>query len=57
MKTLTIDERTFKRFTSAMEELMHYKKKDIDYNDFLNELIDVYEESLWGNIGGTVGGG
>jgi rRNA pseudouridine-1189 N-methylase Emg1 (Nep1/Mra1 family) len=57
MRTLTIDERTFKRFTSAMEELMHYKKKDIDHNDFLNELIDVYEESLWGNIGGTLGGG
>jgi hypothetical protein len=23
----------------------------------LNELIDVYEESLWWNIGGTLGGG
>jgi len=57
MRTLTIDERTFKRFTSVMEELMHYKKKDIDYDDLLNELIDVYEESLWGNIGGTLGGG
>jgi hypothetical protein len=57
MRTLTIDERTFKAFTSAMEELMHYKKKDIDHNDFLNELIDVYEESSWGNIGGSLGGG
>ncbi|HET7148672.1 MAG TPA: hypothetical protein VFI73_09270 [Candidatus Nitrosopolaris sp.] len=57
MRTLRIEEITFKRLTSVLEDVMHYKKKDINYDDILNELIDVYQENVGGSIGGTIGGG
>jgi hypothetical protein len=57
MRTLRIEEITYKRLTSLLEDVMHYKKKDVNYDDILNELIDVYQENVGGSIGGTVGGG
>ncbi|MDQ6865807.1 MAG: hypothetical protein FIO02_00490 [Nitrosopumilales archaeon] len=57
MRTLRIEEITYKRLTSVLEDVMHYKKKDVNYDDILNELIDVYQENVGGSIGGTVGGG
>jgi hypothetical protein len=57
MKTLRIEEGTYKRLTSVLEDVMHYTKKDVNYDDILNELIDVYQENVWGSIGGPVGGG
>jgi hypothetical protein len=57
MLTLRIEDDTYKRLTSVMNDVMHYRKKDMNYDDILNELIDVYQESVWGSIGGTVGGG
>jgi hypothetical protein len=57
MKTLWIEEGTYKRLTSVLEDVMHFTKKDVNYDDILNELIDVYQENVWGNIGGPVGGG
>jgi hypothetical protein len=57
MKTLDIDEQTYKRLTSILEEVMHYKRRDIDYDDIINELIDVYQENKWGHIGSDVAGG
>ncbi|MGB7955468.1 MAG: hypothetical protein WCF23_15940 [Candidatus Nitrosopolaris sp.] len=57
MRTLRIEEITYKRLTSVLEDVMHYKKKDVNYDDILNELIDVYQENIGGSIGGTVGGG
>jgi hypothetical protein len=57
MKTLSIDEQTYKRLTSLLEEVVHSKRRNIDYNDFINELIDVYQESKWGHIGSDVAGG
>jgi hypothetical protein len=57
MRTLRIEEDTYRRLTSLMDDVMHYRKKDLNYDDILNELIDVYQESVWGSIGGTVGGG
>jgi hypothetical protein len=57
MKTLSIEEGTYKRLTSVLEDVMHYTKKDVNYDDILNELIDVYQENKWGSIGGSVGGG
>ena len=57
MKTLSIEEGTYKRLTSVLEDVMHYTKKDVNYDDILNELIDVYHENVWGSIGGPVGGG
>ncbi|MFY9795485.1 MAG: hypothetical protein WA323_25715 [Candidatus Nitrosopolaris sp.] len=52
-----IEDDTYKRLTSVMNDVMHYRKKNVNYDDILNELIDVYQESVWGSIGGTVGGG
>lgn len=40
-----------------LQDVMHYKKKDVNYDDILNELIDVYQENVGGSIGGTIGGG
>ena len=57
MKTLRIEEVTYKRLTSVLEDVMHFTKKDVNYDDILNELIDVYQENVWGSIGGPVGGG
>jgi hypothetical protein len=57
MLTLRIEDDTYKRLTSVMNDVMHYRKKDMNHDDILNELIDVYQESVWGSIGGTVGGG
>lgn len=57
MKTLHIEEQTYRRLTSLLEEVMHSKRRDIDYDDILNELIDIYQESRWGHIGSDVGGG
>jgi hypothetical protein len=57
MLTLRIEDDTYKRLTSVMNDVMHYRKKNVNYDDILNELIDVYQESVWGSIGGTVGGG
>ena len=57
MRTLRIEEITYKRLTSVLQDVTHYKKKDVNYDDILNELIDVYQENAGGSIGGTIGGG
>jgi hypothetical protein len=57
MRTLRIEEITYKRLTSVLQDVTHYKKKDVNYDDILNELIDVYQENVGGSIGGTIGGG
>jgi hypothetical protein len=57
MKTINIDEQTYRRLTSILEDVMHFKRRDINYDDMINELIDVYQESKWGHIGSDVAGG
>ncbi|MGC2575531.1 MAG: hypothetical protein WA364_28835 [Candidatus Nitrosopolaris sp.] len=57
MRILRIDDGTYKRLTSVMNDVMHLRKKNMSYDEILNELIDFYQESVWGSIGGTVGGG
>ncbi|MGH9992824.1 MAG: hypothetical protein ACREBU_03650 [Nitrososphaera sp.] len=46
MKTLSLDDQTFKRLTSIMGEIMNAKRHDVDYSDVINELIDSYQDSL-----------
>lgn len=46
MKTLTIDDQTYRRLTSIVNDMMHTKKHDVNYDDVINELIDVYQDSL-----------
>ena len=57
MKTLLIHEQTYARLTSVLEDLMHSSKRDINYDDTINELIDIYQENKWGHMGSDVGGG
>ena len=46
MKVLNIDEQTFRRLASIMDDMMHTEKRNISYEDVINELIDVYQERL-----------
>lgn len=57
MQILKLEDNTFKRLSSVLEEAMHSRRKDLNFDDLLNELIDVYQESVWGSIGGQIGGG
>jgi hypothetical protein len=57
MKTVHLEETTYRRLTSIIQEIMHSKKCDINYDDAINELIDVYQENTWGHIGAECGGG
>jgi hypothetical protein len=57
MKSLLIEESTFKRLSSILTESMHSSKRDLTYDDVVNELIDVYQEQNWGSIGSSAGGG
>jgi DNA-directed RNA polymerase delta subunit len=54
MKTLSIEEHTYRRLAAVLDEIMHYKKRDINYDDVINELIDIYQESRWGHIGSDI---
>jgi hypothetical protein len=46
MKMLSIDEQTYRRLASIMNELMHTEKRNVNYDDVINELIDVYQDRL-----------
>jgi hypothetical protein len=46
MKMLSIDEQTYRRLTSIMNDMMHTEKRNINYDNVINELIDVYQERL-----------
>jgi hypothetical protein len=43
---LSIDEQTFRRLRSIMNDMMHTEKRYINYDDVINVLIDVYQERL-----------
>jgi hypothetical protein len=57
MKSLLLEDSTFKRLSDILSESMHSSKRDLTYDDLVNELIDVYQEYNWGIIGGGAGGG
>lgn len=46
MKTLSLDDQTHRRLTSVMGDMMHAKKGNVNYDDVINELIDVYQDSF-----------
>lgn len=46
MKTLNIDEETYRRLASIMNDIMHTEKRNISYDGIINELIDLYQERL-----------
>lgn len=57
MKNLQIDDITYKRLQSLLADFISAKKQDLDINDLLNALIDNYQESQWGTLGESAGGG
>lgn len=46
MKTLTVDDHTYRRLESIMNDVMHERKRDVDHSDVINMLINVYQDSL-----------
>jgi hypothetical protein len=46
VKMLSIDEQTFRRLRSIMNDMMHTEKRNINYDDVINELIEAYQERL-----------
>ena len=40
-----------------MFDLMNERKKNLDYNEVINVLIDMYQENMWGNFGAESAGG
>jgi hypothetical protein len=44
---LNINENTFKRFDALLTDIMEKRKKNIDYDELLNELIDNYQQNNW----------
>jgi hypothetical protein len=57
MKSLSVQESTYKRLDSLMKELMHDRNRNINYDEFINELIDSYQETNWSHFGAGAGGG
>jgi hypothetical protein len=46
MKMLSIDEQTYRRLASIMNDMMHTENRNISYDDVINELIDMYQDHL-----------
>ena len=46
MKMLSIDEQTHRRLASVMNDMMHTERRNISYDDVINELIDKYQDRL-----------
>lgn len=57
MQTINIEETTYKRLTSILKEIMHEKRRDVNYDDVINELIDTYQQNNWAHFGAAAGGG
>jgi DNA-directed RNA polymerase delta subunit len=57
MKTVNIEEYTYNRLTSVLKEIMHEKRRDVNYDDVINELIDTYQQNNWAHFGAAAGGG
>ena len=44
---LSINEFTYSRFTSLLGDLQDKRKKNLDSDDLLNELIDNFQQNNW----------
>jgi hypothetical protein len=56
-QTINVEEHTYRRLFTVLEEIAHSKKSDITIDDVINELIDTYQENSWTHFGAGVGGG
>jgi DNA-directed RNA polymerase delta subunit len=43
---LSIDDQTYVRLVSIMNDIMHTEKRNLSYDDVINELIDMYQDRL-----------
>lgn len=57
MKSIDVNDTTYKRLSTVRVDLMDSKKKDLDYDDVINHLIDTYQDGLWGHLGAEASGG
>ncbi|MDP9197410.1 MAG: hypothetical protein M3O24_02470 [Thermoproteota archaeon] len=57
MESIDINDTTYKRLSTVRVDLMDSKKKDLDYDDVINHLIDTYQDGLWGHLGAEASGG
>jgi hypothetical protein len=57
MRSLDLDDMTFKRLSTVRADLMESKKKDMEYDDVINQLIDSFQENTWGHLGAEAAGG
>ncbi len=46
MKTLSVEDQTYRRLTSLLNDMMSARKMDLDFDFVINELIDTYQDSL-----------
>jgi hypothetical protein len=56
-QTINVEEHTYRRLFTVLEEIAHFKKSDITIDDVINELIDTYQENSWTHFGAGTGGG
>jgi hypothetical protein len=42
---------------TVLHDIVHFKKRDLSFDDVINELIDTYEENSWTHFGAGAGGG
>jgi predicted transcriptional regulator YheO len=47
MVNLILDEFTYRRISALLSDLMDKRKRNMDYNDLVNELIDNYQQNNW----------
>ncbi|MDQ3848504.1 MAG: hypothetical protein M3261_06075 [Thermoproteota archaeon] len=46
MNILNIEEQTYRRLASILNDMVHREKRNLSYDDIINELIDVYLDRL-----------
>jgi hypothetical protein len=56
-KKIDLQEYTYRRLFTVLDELAQSKTRDMTIDDVINELIDIYQENSWTHFGAGAGGG
>ena len=54
---IELQDQTYRRLFTVLDDIVHLKKRDLSFDDVINELIDTYEENSWTHFGAGAGGG
>ena len=54
---IELQDQTYRRLFTVLDDSVHFKKRDLSFDDVINELIDTYEENSWTHFGSGAGGG